>query len=114
MNPSRRHFIRQMGTGLAAAGSAASALACTQQEGASAPGSRKPFSAIPGGSEDLIQRDPDQVTPAPLGYDRLPLGWHQERARALKARVADRGVEAILLSNDQNAVYFTGCFRGSG
>jgi len=114
MNSSRRHFIRQMGTGLAAAGSAASALACTPQEDASAPGSRKPFSAISGTSELLLERDADQVTPAPLGYDRLPLGWHQERARALKARVADRGVEAILLSNDQNAVYFTGCFRGSG
>ncbi len=114
MNSSRRHFIRQMGTGLAAAGSAASALACTPQEDASAPGSRKPFSAIAGGSEDLLLRDPDQVTPAPLGYDRLPLEWHQERARVLKGRVADRGVEAILLSNDQNAVYFSGCFRGSG
>jgi Xaa-Pro aminopeptidase len=32
----------------------------------------------------------------------------------LKARLENRGADAILLSNDQNMVYFTGCFRGSG
>ena len=114
MTSSRRHFISQMGTGFAAAGSAVTALACTPPQDSSGPGGRKPFSAIQGGSENLLHRDPDQVEPAPLGYDRLPLAWHQERARALKARISDRGVGAILLSNDQNAVYFTGCFRGSG
>jgi len=114
MTSSRRRFIRQMGTGFAAAGSAVTALACTPPEDPSGPGSRLPFSAILGGSETLLRRDPDQVEPAPLGYDRLPVEWHQERARALKTRLSDRGVGAILLSNDQNAVYFTGCFRGSG
>jgi len=119
MSSTRRHFIRQMGTGLAAAGSAVGALACTPQEGttgeeASGTGSREPFSAISGNSETLLRRDPGQVEPAPTGYDRLPLEWHQNRARVLKARTVDRGVGAILLSNDQNAVYFTGCFRGSG
>jgi Xaa-Pro aminopeptidase len=54
------------------------------------------------------------LEPAPLEYDRLPLEWHQARARELKARVADLGVDAILLGNDQNMVYYTGCFRGSG
>ena len=32
----------------------------------------------------------------------------------LKERVAKEGVQAILLGSDQNAVYYTGCFRGSG
>jgi len=114
MSSSRRRFIRQMGTGLAAAGSAVTALTCTPQEEAPGSGSRKAFAAILGDSESLLHRDPDQVNPAPLGYDRLPLEWHQERARVLKGRVVGRGVEAIVLSNDQNAVYFTGCFRGSG
>jgi Xaa-Pro aminopeptidase len=114
MTSSRRRFIQQMGTGFAAAGSAVTALACTPSVQASGPGARKPFSAILGDSESLLQRDPDQVTPAPLGYDRLPLEWHQERARALKARVQNRGLNAIVLSSDQNAVYYTGCFRGSG
>jgi Xaa-Pro aminopeptidase len=102
MATTRRQFIHQMGTGLAAASSAAGALACTPQLQRS------------GDSERLLQPDPDQLEPAPLGYDRLPLEWHQARARELKNRVSDRGVSAILLGNDQNAVYYTGCFRGSG
>jgi Xaa-Pro aminopeptidase len=114
MTSNRRDFIRQMGTGLAAAGTAAAAMACEPSSEASGPGSRQPFESILGDSETLLRRDPDQVTPAPTGYDRLPLEWHQERARALKARVEGLGVSAILLSDDQNAVYFTGCFRGSG
>ncbi len=114
MGSSRRHFIRQMGTGLAAAGSAVSALACTAPENTSAAGGRDPDLHLEGDSERLLARDPDQVDPAPQGYDRLPLEWHQERARTLKNRVADRGLSAILLSKDQNAVYYTGCFRGSG
>jgi Xaa-Pro aminopeptidase len=36
------------------------------------------------------------------------------RVRNLKGRLADRRADAILLSSDQNIVYFTGCFRGSG
>jgi len=113
MTTSRRHFIRQMGAGLATAGSAAGALGCTPQEGELAPGARG--AASQGGNSELLLRpDPDGLEPAPLGYDRLPLEWHQARARELKARLADRGVSAIVLGNDQNMVYFTGCFRGSG
>jgi Xaa-Pro aminopeptidase len=96
-----------MGTGLAAAGAAASALACEgEAENGQAGGA--------GMSEGLLRPDPDHVEPAALGYDRLPLAWHQDRARALKERVSGEGVQAILLSSDQNAVYYTGCFRGSG
>ena len=99
-----------MGTGLAAAGTAAAGLAAcepTGQEGANA-------GTVEGSSEALLFRDPKQVEPAPMGYDRLPLAWHQGRTRELKRRLEPQGVDAILLSNDQNAVYFTGCFRGSG
>ena len=87
MSSSRRDFIRAMGTGLAAAGSAATALACTPHDGAAGPGSRKAFGSILADSELLLARDPNQIDPAPVGYDRLPLEWHQERARALKSRV---------------------------
>ena len=114
MSSTRRDFIQRMGAGFAMAGSAAGALACDVEEAARGPGARPPFSAVSGGSESLLSRDPDQVEPAPLGYDRLPLEWHKERARTLKGRLADRAVDAILLSRDQNAVYYTGCFRGSG
>ena len=107
MSTTRRDFICRMGTGLAAAGAAASALACDSTEDGAQ-------SLAPGDSERLLVRDPDHVEPAPLGYDRLPLEWHQARATALKERLAERGVDAVLLSNDQNMVYFTGCFRGSG
>jgi Xaa-Pro aminopeptidase len=107
MGKSRRDFIRTMGTGLAAAGTAASALACAQETD----GER---STAAGGSEALLRPDPGHVEPSPVGYDRLPLNWHQQRARALKERLSGEGVQAVLLSNDQNAVYYTGCFRGSG
>jgi Xaa-Pro dipeptidase len=114
MTTSRRHFIRKMGTSLAAAGSAASVLACTPQGGSRASGDCTFPPTTSGNSELLLRPDPDHLEPAPLGYDRLPLEWHQARATELKSRVADRGVGAIVLSSDQNMVYYTGCFRGSG
>jgi Xaa-Pro aminopeptidase len=100
-----------MGTGLAAAGSAAGALACTPQ---SEVGRDRGRLSASGESETLLRLDPDHLEAAPMGYDRLPLEWHQARAGALKARLAERGIGSILLGNDQNAVYFSGCFRGSG
>jgi Xaa-Pro aminopeptidase len=102
-----------MGVGLASAGTAASALACSSQENGLPPGERG-AAGSGGNSELLLQPDPDWLEPAPRAYDRLPLEWHQGRARELKARVAHHGANAIVLSNDQNMVYFTGCFRGSG
>ncbi len=109
MTTSRRRFLRQMGTGLAATSAAAGALACQPEGGRG--GGGYPAS---GDSEALLEADPDRLEAAPLGYDRLPLEWHQERARVLKSNLVEQGLRAILLSNDQNVVYFTGCFRGSG
>jgi Xaa-Pro dipeptidase len=110
--PTRRDFIRTMGSGLAAAGTAASALACAAPEDSASGTSEATGSA--GASERLLVRDPEHVEPAPVGMDRLPLEWHQARVRELKRRVADTGAHAIVLGRDQNMVYFTGCFRGSG
>jgi Xaa-Pro aminopeptidase len=101
MSQSRREFIRDLASGLTVAGAATAGLACA----ASSP---------PGGSEELLASDPNHPEPAPKGYDRLPLEWHQQRARLLKERAAERGADAVLLSTDQNQVYFTGCFRRSG
>jgi len=101
MTLSRREFIRDMATGLSLAGAAASGLACASVSAA-------------GESEKLLRPDPRQPEPSPVGLDRLPLEWHQERARLLKEKAAERGVEAVLLRSDQNQVYFTGCFRQSG
>ena len=113
MGTSRRDFIQQMGAGFATAGSAAAALAgCDPVADATANATAAP--GAPGESERLLVADPLHLEPAPLGTDRLPLAWHQERTRELKRRLDPRGVDAVLLSNDQNAVYYTGCFRGSG
>jgi Xaa-Pro aminopeptidase len=92
-----------MGAGFAGAGAAATGLACAPADVSGQ-----------GASEALLSSDPDHVQPAPLGYDRLPLGWHQERARILKERAGEQGAHAVLLTSDQNAVYYTGCFRRSG
>jgi Xaa-Pro aminopeptidase len=97
----RRDFIRDIGAGLGAASAAAAGLACSSH-------------APPGGSEKLLVPDENHPEPAPSGYDRLPLEWHQGRTRLLKERARERGVDAILLKSDQNQVYFTGCFRTSG
>jgi len=110
--PTRRDFIRTMGAGLAAAGTAASALACAAPEDPSSAPSGT--GTVSGNSEALLVRDPGQVEPAPVGVDRLPLAWHQGRACELKNRVAGTGARAVVLGRDQNMVYFTGCFRGSG
>jgi len=104
----RRAVLRDLGVGLSVASAAATSLACSrraEQEG------DVPTS---GGSRALLVDEPRQPAPAPLGYDRLPLEWHQARARRLKELASERGVDAVLLRSDQNQVYFTGCFRRSG
>jgi Xaa-Pro aminopeptidase len=123
VHPSRREFIKTMGTGLASAGVAATAaagVACSPSGSESS--GRRPAAGAAGsgrgstgsGSEALLVANPDHVEPAPVGYDRLPLEWHQERTRLLKERAGELGAAAIVLERDPNIVYFTGCFRGSG
>ena len=124
MHPSRRQFIKTMGSGLATAGAAASGLASSARnsdgrnsgpfESASGAVSAPGQNAAEGNSEELLVANPDHVTPAPLGYDRLPLEWHQQRTRLLKERAGELGADAIVLQHDVNIVYFSGCFRGSG
>ena len=101
MSVSRRGFIKKVGLGLAGVGLAAESLVCSASVAAE-------------GSEKLLQNNPQQPKPAPKGYDRLPLEWYQNTVQRLKQRVAEKGVDAILLESDTNKVYFTGCFRGSG
>jgi Xaa-Pro aminopeptidase len=99
MSTSRRTFIRNLGVGLATAQAAAGDLAA--QTGASA-------------SEKLLAPRAHQPTPAPVGYDRLPLEWYKAAAKRLREAAGARGLDAVLLQTDHNIVYFTGCFRGSG
>ena len=103
MASTRRDFIKQMGAGLAGASAAAGGLACASDG-----------RTDPSDSERLLVDNPDHVEPAPVGMDRLPLQWHQRATQRLKHQVADRDIDAILLTTDQNQAYFTGCFRRSG
>ena len=100
--PNRRDFIRTVGAGLATSSAAASLLACADDGPAA------------GGSEALLVSDRVQPEPAPVGTDRLPLAWYQAAAGRLRAAAAERGADVVLLQQDPNLVYFTGCFRGSG
>ena len=105
MTNSRQDVIRKMATRLAAASAATSAMVDASLQNA----------LTSANSELLLDEDIDHLEAAPIGYDRLPLEWHQTRSGKLKERLANsRAVDAILLSTDQNIVYFTGCFRGSG
>jgi len=103
MNSDRRTFIKRMGLSIAATSLAAGNLACTDSS-----------SSLAGNSESLLATREGQPEPAPIGYDRLPLEWYKANTQRLKDKLNPRGIEAILIQNDINAVYYTGCFRGSG
>jgi len=100
---SRREFVRSIGASIAAASVAAESLAAqaTSAQGRS-------------GSERLLVDNPLHPTPAPVGVDRLPLAWYKAQSQKLRDRARARGADAVLLQDDTNLVYFTGCFRGSG
>lgn len=97
MNLSRRSLIQNVGLGLASASLASRTLAKTGSS-----------------SESLLVSNREQPEPAPTGYDRLPLSWYQATTQRLKDRLSPLGIDAIVLQRDANAVYFSGCFRGSG
>ena len=104
---SRRDFIRNIGVGLAASSAASETLALSLAQGDKAGAKRS-------GSEALLVDNPHHPEPAPLGVDRLPLAWYKKQAAVMRERAAARGVDAVVLGTDDNIVYFTGCFRGSG
>ena len=97
MTIDRRKFIKSMGLGLTTMSLNAKNLV-----------------NISGESESLFVTDRMHPKPAPKGYDRLPLSWYKKRVRTLKNLLLEDKVDAILLENDVNKVYFSGCFRGSG
>jgi len=97
MSIDRRKFIKSMGLGLASLRLSARNLIKT-----------------PGESESLLVTNRNHPKPAPKGYDRLPLSWYKDRVQVLKNMLLNDKVDAILLENDVNKIYFSGCFRGSG
>ena len=95
-------FIRDIGAGLVASSIASQALA------------QATAGAKRSGSESLLVDNPYHPEPAPLGVDRLPLNWYKRQAARIREAAAGRGVDAVVFGTDDNIVYFTGCFRGSG
>ena len=49
--------------------------------------------AVSGESNRLLIENPRHPNPAPVGVDRLPLEWHQERVRVLPSDNPGLGIE---------------------
>ncbi len=98
MNVSRRHFIRNVGLGLTGLGLGTKRLAYSSLGGKN-------------DSEKLLVKNPDH--PEAATYDRLPLSWYKGTVKRLREKVAEKGVDAILLQNRWNLVYYTGLFHST-
>src|SRR5262245_50097086 len=68
-----------------------------------------PSSGIDGSkSAALFLKEDDGLAPAT--FDRLPLEWHQARAKALQAHLNENGYAGVWLMDPMNIIYFTGLF----
>lgn len=95
---SRRRFLS--GAGAAAIGASAFT------------GFRSDFrTGIDNGSMQLLKRDPE--APAVADFDRLPLSWYKVTVKRLAERLAERNVDAVLLQNRWNIIYYTGLFHST-
>jgi Xaa-Pro dipeptidase len=65
-----------------------------------------------GGSFELLRAEREArraELPEAADFHRLPLEWHQEKARQLKAEASERGVDGgLFLTNRWNVIYATG------
>lgn len=95
---SRRNFIKKSGLGLTGFGLSA------KPKSFSFPLPKK-------NSEKLLLKNPNH--PQEASFDRLPLSWYKETVKSLKKRVAEKEVEAILLQDRWNLIYFTGLFHST-
>jgi Xaa-Pro dipeptidase len=98
MNLTRRNFVKSIGLGLTGLGLGAKHMSCSSPPHESQ-------------SEKLLVKDPDH--PGPATYDRLPLSWYKETVSRLREKVAELGVDGILLQNRWNLIYFTGLFHST-
>jgi Xaa-Pro aminopeptidase len=98
MTLDRRSFL--VTTGGAALGSAVAASAQPAHAGAAGVDGSK--------SAALFLEEDDGLAPAT--FDRLPLEWHQARAKALQAHLQEEGFAGAWLSDPMNITYFTGLF----
>jgi Xaa-Pro dipeptidase len=93
--PTRREFLATTSAAVTA-----SAIG-TATPGESAPAAAEKSSRLFLAEDDL----------KPATFDRLPLEWHQQRAKKLQERLAEEGTEGILLTDRWNIIYFTGLWH---
>lgn len=101
---SRRELLSRAGlsgTLLATAGASATTLAAAS--------AASPSSSSPKGESAKLFLPPDSL--AASTADRLPLEWSKARTKALQAKLAARGFDGILLTDQWNVIYFTGLFH---
>jgi len=99
MTLDRRSFL--VSGGLVSAGGAAAA--------GSPLAASRPAPDVDGSrSAALFLKDDDGLAPATV--DRLPLEWHQARAKALQAYLGENGFAGVWLADPMNIIYFTGLF----
>lgn len=98
MSFSRRNFLRGIGAGVlgASAVGGLTGMRRAPQEGASAA---------------LLRRD--LGCPAVADFDRLPREWYVAAIGRLRERLAEKGVDAVLLRDRWNIIYYTGLFHST-
>jgi Xaa-Pro aminopeptidase len=61
------------------------------------------------GSESLLAPRPDHQAPAT--FDRLDPSWYRATIRRLQERMREEGIDAVLLADRWNIIYFTGLWH---
>lgn len=96
MNHSRRNFLKQSLTGVAAAGALSA-------------GAIRPATAASGGNSAAMLKK-DSGLPEPATFDRLPMSWYKNQVGRLKDKMKEMEVDAIWLRDPLNITYFTGYY----
>ncbi len=63
------------------------------------------------GSEKLLRPRPDH--PQPAAFDRLDQAWYKAAVGRLQEKLREAGIDAALLTDRWNIIYFTGLFHTS-
>jgi len=112
MDSDRRRWIKGGGLALLGSGflSRVDHVAAMQTGGASSLTRMLGDQAKAGKSEALLlkPRPGEEGPPAPAKADRLALDWNKATVARLKAKLADRDIQAFLIRDHLNIIYLTG------
>jgi len=103
----RRSFL---GRGLACGAGAVLAARELVVPAAHAEDKSRPAPPRPGGASDKLLR-PRPEHPQPATFDRLDEAWYRGTVGRLQAKMRDAGVDAVLLTDRWNIIYYTGLFH---